>query len=561
MTCQEKILSNDYADLITDLIDPEEIMQGGIIPDYCYQNVDSLSYILHANRSQIPPISFMNYTYASIPKVYGLMQAGFDPLALIHTGIWQTQNPPLSLKGQGVIVALIDTGIDYTLPVFKNTAGNTRILAVWDQTIQDGIPPEGYEYGTLYTRDAVNAALRTERPLESVPTEDTNGHGTAMASVAAGSSLDNGNTFLGAAPEADIVVVKLKECKPYLREYYLVPEDVPAYAETDIMMGVKFAESFGVAFHRPVVICLGIGTNLGDHTGTSALAKYLNRVAVKKSRGIVVCGGNEGNAAHHFSDTLMNRVETGGSAYRDVEIRVGEENGFMLEFWGRTPDIYYLSVRSPGGETIPQFRLGLWTSNTYSFIFEKTQITIDSSLVEQNTGDELVVFRFVNPTPGIWTIRVQGDGQTYDGGFHMWLPITPFLRSQTYFLESNPYVTLTEPAMAEEVFTTSTYNDTNNSFYIESGRGFGRDGRIKPDVAAPGVLVPTILGVRSGSSIAAALAAGAVAQYMQWAVVDRRSLLVDTRQVKNHFIRGAVRESDLSYPSREWGTNGIIMSS
>ena len=135
----------------------------------------------------------------------------------------------------------------------------------------------------------------------------------------------------------------------------------------------------------------------------------------------------------------------------------------------------------------------------------------------------------------------------------MWLPITQFLSSETYFLEPDPYVTLTEPSMAIETIGVSTYNDQNNSFFIESGRGFSRTGQIRPDFAAPGVNVSTLSGRKNGSSLAAAITAGAVAQFMQWAAVERNSEFVESKEVKNFFIRGASRNPDLIYPNREWG--------
>ena len=149
-------------------------------------------------------------------------------------------------------------------PVFLDENGNSRILAIWDQTVQTGAPPDGLKYGSEYRREDINLALRSEDPYSIVPSRDENGHGSILAGVAAGSVVRQGNPYIGAAPGADIVVVKLKECKQYLRSFYLVPEGVPAYQENDIMLGIKYAESFVRLFERPVVICLGLGTNQGD---------------------------------------------------------------------------------------------------------------------------------------------------------------------------------------------------------------------------------------------------------------------------------------------------------
>ncbi len=561
MDCSEKILSDLYADLIVDFMPPADsgVLRGR--RDYCYLPVGNF-FLVYVNRAQTTPFSLGLYAYGNTPNIYGLMENEFDPSSLIASGITQIQRPPLSLTGRGVVMAFIDTGIDYTLDIFKDANGNTRILSIWDQTDQTGTPPEGYLFGSEYTREQIDEALQNSNPYSIVPSRDELQHGTSMAGVAAGSAIDGGRTYTGAAPESDIVVIKLKQCKPYMRDYYLIPEDVPAYAENDIMLAVKYAESFAVAFERPVVICMGVGTNQGNHAGNSPLARYLDEVATQRSRAVVVAGGNEGNAAHHFRGQLKTG-QSDNSNYEDVEIRVGENTrGFFLELWGSVPDVFNIAIRSPGGETISPSRIRSGRSGgTYAFVYEQTKITIDSILVEQSTGEELIVMRFELPTPGIWNIRVIAQGEVYSGIFHIWLPIQQFMTGETYFLEPNPNITLTEPAYAFSVITVSTYNDLNNSFYLESGRGFSRTGEIKPDFAAPGVNISTIYGAMSGSSLAAAITSGAVAQFMQWAVVQGNKILVESVEIKSFFIRGASRDGNLVYPNPEWGDNGIIVSS
>lgn len=549
MTCKERILSNDYYDIISDFRLGYETSN----LDLCYVNLENSYYIFYWNRSELPNPNEYFYNYRSVPKLYGLMQEYFSPDSLIESGITQVQREPLSLTGRNCIIVFIDTGIDYTNPLFRNPDGSSRILAIWDQTIQTGTPPEGFLYGTEYSREEINRALESEDPYAIVPSRDEIGHGSNLAAVAAGSRLGSGLEYLGAAPEADIVVVKLKECKDYLRSFYLVPRGVPAYEESDIMLAVQYGDGFAEVFERPVIFCLGLGTNYGDHAGSSALSRYLSAVAVKRSRAVVVCGGNEGNAAHHYQGNLNNRGNTVEN--RDaVEIRVGENaDGFLLQLWGNVPDVFTISVRSPGGETIPAIRLGVQDVITYSFIYERTRIAVAGDLVEPASGEELVLLRVQAPTPGIWTFQVEASGEIHNGEFHMWLPITQFMNAEAFFLKPTPYITLTEPAMAADIISVSTYDASNNSFYISSGRGFTRTGAIKPDFAAPGVNISVIRGRQTGSSLAAAITAGAVAQFMQWAVVDGNNPFVESREIKNYFIRGASRSFDLTYPNREWG--------
>ena len=563
VSCEEKIQSDSYMDLIIDHRESEEsiIAKQGI--NSCSIEVNDRYRVWYAERALLPPVNMSTYTYRYIPKLYGLMQ-DFNTLNLAETGSLRVQRPPLSLTGRGTVIVLIDTGIDYTNPVFQNPDGSTRILAIWDQTLRsEEYPqwssPKGIPYGIEFTREDINRALSGE--IEPLPTRDENGHGTAMASIAAGSSLENGLRFLGAAPECDIVVVKLKEAKQYLRDYYIIREGVPAFQENDIILGVKYAQDFTIPLYRPIIICLGLGTNMGDHAGNSVLDTYLSQTATGRGQAVVVCGGGEGNAGHHFTQLLSQSSYVDEAPYENVEIRVGEgEKGFTLEMWGTIPSVFSASIRSPGGEMINPFPIGLEQSLNYSFVYERTKITVDSVIVEQGSGEELIFFRFRDPTPGVWTIQVSVVGRPHNAVFHMWLPITEFLTSETYFLRPTPFGTLTEPSLSRDVLTTSTYDGSSGSFYINSGRGFSRID-IKPDVAAPGVEVPSILGLWTGSSMAAALAAGAVAQFMEWAVVQQNDLLAEGKEVKNYFIRGAKRESNLAYPNREWGDDVIIVSS
>ena len=549
MTCQEKILSEEYGELIFDFTSDyaKRLQQEKV----CFTPVDDRYNIFYVRQQEIERYQGSLYLYQYLPKVYGLMAEEFDPISLESAGILAAQRPPLSLTGEGVVLAFIDTGIRFADSVFRDESGQSRIIGLWDQTLQSGTPPEGLQYGSYYTKADIDAALRSENPYAEIPSYDTNGHGTAMAGAAAGSFY---SSYRGAAPRADIVVVKLREAKRPLRNFYNIPEDVPAYAESDIMLGIKFAESFAETFERPVVICLGIGSNSGNHGLGSGLAQYLNSLAQKRSRAVVLTTGNEGNAAHHFSGY----VPEGEESYETVEIRVGEgEQGFLMEMWGKVPDTLFASIRTPGGEVVPRFRLTAEVSQTFSFIYERTRIIIDSILVEPNTGEELITFRFDAPTPGVWNIRVYNLGPDRSRQFHLWLPITQFLRRETYFLRPDPYTTLTDPSMTFRAVTVSSYNDANNSFYENSGRGFLSNGLIKPDVAAPGVNVSTPVGKVTGGSMAAALTAGGVAQFMEWAVVRFNSPSAGSQEIKNYLIRGANRNSSYTYPNREWGYGGL----
>lgn len=501
--------------------------------------------------------------YGDIPFVYGLMQdtlnvgAGnaavpFDPNALIESGILEVQGEPLSLTGRGVLVGFVDTGIRYELDAFRRSDGSTRIVSIWDQ-----------ETDRIYMEEEINDALRDANPRSIVPVTDESGHGTAMASVAAGSRVDGGRSYVGAAPDSGILVVKLKQASQETREYYLVPDDAVCYGETEIDLGLQFLDEQAERLGLPLVICLGLGTNLSSHTGTSTLERTINRIAVKIGRAIVICSGNEGNKQHHFAGCFNRNVfqDEIGKLRRDVEIRVSEGvQGFTLSVWGTQPYQFQFSLRSPGGETVRDIRPNTDGTMTYRFVYEKTTLYLDAERVETGSGAQLLFLRFVAPTPGIWTLIVTEEERANYALFHAWLPIDAFLTAPVTFLEPSPYITLTDPSAAWDAIGVSTYDDLNNSFYPESGRGYTRDGRVKPDLAAPGVQVSTAIGKRSGSSIAAAVTAGGAAQLLQWAVTDDNLPWINSTNVKNYLVRGAVRDLDIVYPSREWGYGRLSIS-
>ena len=569
MQCKnsEAIISNEYIDYITDYVVADDRLNGETL-DYCFLPVNEQFRINYVNRSQLPGISVSSYYYYGIPKLYGLSQQEFNTLNLTETEIYQVQQPPLELTGRQVLIGFVDTGIRYTEDVFRDEFGDSRIVAIWDQSLE--IPeraPEGFFYGSEFLQADINEALAADDPRDVVPSWDENGHGSRIAAVAAGTNLGE-NTFIGAAPDADIPVVKLKQAKEYLRDYYLINEEASAFQENDIMLACRYLLQYARVFERPLVIVLGVGTNLGDHAGNSPLGKYLSDLNRQRNVAVVVAGGNEGNTSHHHLGNLRRRDEEmleEQPAIENVEIRVGAgERGFVCELWGSSPDVFEIGIVSPGGERIPRISFNYQEGLSYNFVYERTRIDIDIVLVEEFSSQELIFMRFQDPTPGVWTIVVYHQGVLNNGVFHVWLPIQQFLSAETYFLTPNPYTTITEPGMAQEVFTVGAYNSESGAFAFFSGRGNNRVGYPKPALVAPGINVYTPFGVSTGSSVAAAFVAGAVADFMQWAVIEENAPLISGVGIRGYFVQGAERDPEVRYPNREWGygrlnLNGVFI--
>ena len=546
--CAERIISEDYADFIIEIgFRENEARQE--YKDLCIQDIGYKFSAIYYPLSEINPISVGEDTYIAIPKLFGLM----DTSAVEATGALRLQRVRgTSLTGNGVIVGFIDTGIDYTNDIFKNVTGRTRILSIWDQSDQSGTHPQGIEFGSEYTREDIDRALQSENPYSIVPTKDTQGHGTFMAGVACGSE-DVENNFIGAANESQIAVVKLKKAKKYLRDFYLIEENVQdVYQENDIMQAVTYLRNLSRRESKPLVLVLGLGTGSGQRSGGSALSQQLNDLGEMIGCCVVTCAGNEGNARLHYKGSVLNKE------YEDVELRVGEgTNGFTMELWGNSPDIISVAFISPSGEMISRIPARVGQSDTVEFLLEKSKIDISYSLVEAGGGVELIFMRFIDPTPGVWIIRVYGNN-ILEGDYNIWLPIKQFIDKETYFLKPNPDITLTVPSTTQATITVAAYENMTNALFTDSSRGFTRTNEIKPDITAPGVNVygPGINNNyvrKSGTSVAAALVAGNCAQLMQWGIVEKNETQMKTNYIKNFLIRGAIRDRNIVYPSKEWG--------
>ncbi len=556
VSIQNMIYSNEFADLIVPLPSTDE--------DF-FERFQSLGAQVFGGRLGMVhiPINgrtrWENLSYSFFPSLFALL----DTTSLEVSGILRFQaQPNLAYKGDGVLLGFIDTGIDYTRTDFRFPDGRTRILGIWDQTIPSDHPPFDLNYGTAFTREEIDMALRSESPLSAVPTTDTNGHGTFLAGVAAGSSSADAG-FTGAAPESMIAMVKLKPAKQYLTDYFLIREGATVYQETDIMMGLRYLVSLSVTSGLPLVICIGLGTNQGDHNGTTPLDRLLNYFVDYQGCFCAVAAGNEAGMGHHFYSRSAEAYDT---SY--TEILVDEaDRGFTMEVWADSPNLYSVSVTSPLGESIPAVSARQGLINTYPFLAERTILEIRYEVAEYASGGQLIQLRFLNPTPGIWRLSLS-SGTSPAGAYHMWLPVTGLISPNTVFLQPDPFTTLTAPSAAQSVITVSTYSAYTGSLYIHSSRGFTRDSSIKPDLAAPGVDVygPVSTGTHTlpllssytrntGSSAAAAITAGAIALLINWGM-DRPALssgILSNRSVKNYLTRGAQRQPDLEYPNREWG--------
>ena len=548
MDCEAIIQSEDYIELML------PIGRRLQVPEGCRQELGLYDVLSVPYTRDFFRTTYV-FGYYMIPKLFGLL----DVQAMEAAGIMQVRRRKnLGLTGTGVLIGFIDTGIDFACSCFRRPDGTTRVAAVWDQTIQgeQARPPEKFLYGREYTQEELNEAVRSDRPYEIVPSRDENGHGTFVASLAAGNETE---TITGAAPDAAIAMVKLKPAKQNMRDYYLIREEADAYQENDIMAGVRYLEQLSERLRMPLAICLALGTNQGSRNGTLPLCRCLEAAGKVNGTVIVVGTGNETTRAHHYEGTIDR-----DSMYENVEVRVGaeeQERGFTLELWGREPELFSMAIRSPGGEYIPRMNIRLGKKEDISFFLEGTVIEFNYRVVVQETGEFLIFLRIRNPAQGIWTFQVFNDLKL-TGRFHMWLPMQHFISPDTVFLNPTPAVTLTSPSDADSVIAVGAYQERDDSIYLYSGRGYRPDGAVRPDLAAPGVdvaaYVPGAFGdvrtvQRSGSSAASAIMAGAAALLLELSFVRKFREVMTSDDARAFFIRGAKRNTSMLYPNREWG--------
>ena len=519
--------------------------------DRTFQIINERFGIIYTPAERAQATEFNSYTYSSVPKCYTYMDLG----GLSASGINRLhEHPYLQLRGKGTLVAVIDSGIDYRHPAFRN-GNQSKILGIWDQSLP-GDGSDKVPFGRFFSGEEISRALETENSLNIVPSVDTNGHGTSLAATAAGNSMPE-EEFSGAAPEADLLIVKLKPAKEYLRELYLISPKAEVFQEDDIMLGISFAVKFATENRMPLSVCLGLGSSQGSHRGESPLCQLIDSTSNLSQNAVSAAAGNEGLSRHHYTEMLDSSRITD-----EIELRVGgaeSKNGFSMEFWGDSPELYSLSVESPTGEKLEVSTALKYGTQELSFVFVETKVQVNYVPIERNSGNTLVFFRFLHPAEGIWKLEINGKTNS-EARFHLWLPVRGMISDETYFLKPSPECTVTSPGDAVDAMTVTAYQQKDGSLYTRAGRGYTAGGQVKPDFAAPGVEVTTALaglaggyGEVSGTSLAAAQTAGIAALLFEWAVIRGNEPYFSGNSVRNYLRRGAVREEDRQYPNREWG--------
>lgn len=482
--------------------------------------------------------------YIVASKLYGLNANE----ALQASNILTFHDYPFGeLRGTGTLIAIVDTGIDYTNNLFRYEDGSTRIVSIWDQTIESN-QKNDLGFGTIYTEEQINEALKSSDPYSIVPSRDEIGHGTFLAGVAAGKDRTQTGTYTGAAPEARLIVVKLKQGTDRQKIEQYVPLGTPAYPDGNILLGFSYVVQKSTEIAQPLALLVGIGNNYGNHGGSTIMAGFLETLTIYPGVVVVVAAGNEGNTGHHF----YGKIDNGGKLDIEVNITQGEE-GVNISLWTVQADQVSISLISPIGQSVERVPLKPYKSETVNFTLQETVVTVIYDYPNINTGGQNVIINIEAPITGIWTISVYGD-YIINGNFNVWLPRDGFIKSATRFSQPNSNITLSSPATGDETIVVGGYDYIDGSVYAASGRGPTTKGIIKPDLIAPAVNVdgPSLAGGLTtyiGTSTAAAITAGAVALLLEWGIVKKNLPTMNTRIARVMLIRGANRKRGVEYPN------------
>lgn len=431
------------------------------------------------------------------------------------------QTARYNLTGAGTLVAFLDSGIDYAHPDFRNADGTTRILNLWDQTLDKE-----------FSESDINEALKQdtqEGRYRIVPSRDLSGHGTHVAGIAAGNGRASDGVNRGVAYESNLIVVKLG-----------VPMETSFPRTTELMAGLDYIVKKALKYRRPVAVNLSFGNTYGSHSGTSLLETYINDIANYWKSSIVIGTGNEGSGRGHTSGFLQEGQET------IVELAVGAfETTLNFQLWKSYSDEFDVLLTDPSGKRVgpilreqgPQ-RLTIGETELLIYYGEPSPY----SIYQEIYVDFIPVRDYIDS--GIWEITLI-PRRIITGNYDFWLPSQAALNEATGFLLPTPETTMTIPSTAFKAVAVAAYDARFMQIAPFSGRGFTRQTRqVKPDLAAPGVDILSAApgggySVRSGTSMATPFVTGSAALLMQWGIVDGNDPFLYGEKIKAYLIKGA----------------------
>lgn len=561
----------DISSLAGDLIKVEELIAGYAIVTLPENLVDAFA-------------GLENVEYIEKPKrLYFATERGKEASC-----IPPVRGGELSLTGKGVLVGIIDSGIDVNLPEFWDEKGDTRILYLWDQTLEAEVvnanvrqslsgnqtngsfsavgsvsAPEDFSTGVEFSKEEIDFFRRDNLWKGIVPGLDASGHGTTVAAIAAAAGRQNGGRYQGVAPESELLVVKLGN-----------PDPLSFPRTTQLMRALTYLVKKAVRIGKPIAINLSFGNTYGAHDGTSLLERFIDNVAEIGRSVICVGSGNEGAAAGHVSGSIFQDTNERMPVVR-TQLDVGEyQQSFGVQLWKEYVDRFRVSLRSPAGESR---EIDTIQPGKQVFTLEQTTVLLYLGEPAPYSVNQEIYFDFIPMeryvTPGIWTFEIEAV-ETVSGNYDFYLPGSTVLSADTRFFTPNPIKTLTIPSTASKVITVGAYDAVFESYADFSGRGYllqsilderTSQGSIKPDIVAPGVNILSLTSdgrpVRvTGTSFATPFVTGSAALMMEWGIVRGNDPFLYGEKIKAYLRRGAIKlRGESSYPNEKVGYGALCL--
>jgi len=479
--------------------------------------------------------------------------------------LYSVQAAPLELFGAGVLVAVIDSGVDYFHPDFRKEDGTTRILAMWDQSVK-GRAPAGFVSGVEYTQEDINAALAAgsrEAGLALVPEQDLSGHGTEVLGIAAGNGRASGNPYRGVAAKSDILVVKLGAPRP---------DGFPS--TTELMQALEYVVRKAEELGQPVAVNLSFGNVYGSHRGNSLLETYIDMLS-NRGRNVIVTGtGNEGNTGGHISGRLRESVISAFSSgeeeireYQRIEFLINDfETTMNLQLWKNYEDAFGITIVHPNGRSAGPFGEEI---GTVRYRLGSTTLLVYYGEPSPYQAQQEIYIDFIPEgdyiDSGIWQIQLT-PRRIVTGDYSVWMPEARVRNDGTRFLNSTPDTTMTIPSTAAGVIAVGAYDARRDAYASFSGRGWPDTRyRNRPDLVAPGVdVTTTAVGggyvTVSGTSFAAPFVTGAAALLMEWGILRGNDPYLYGEKVRAYLCRGARQLPGYSvWPNNQVGYGALCM--